>query len=182
MQWPTLLLALASLIVLGEAINYRDILTEEWNAFKTLYRREYGSDEEEFRFKVFMENKHMIAKHNQKAAKGQKSYTLDMNHYGDLLHHEFVRIMNGYQYQLKNQTTQDGSPILKGSLFMTPEHVSVPTSVDWRQRDMVTPVKNQGNFFTIINFFYNFCFNFKGQCGSCWSFSAVSEIYIFFDK
>lgn len=152
MQWSAVLLALASLIALSEAINYRDILMEEWNAFKTLYRREYGSDEEEFRFKVFMENKHLIAKHNQKAVKGQKSYTLEMNHYGDLLHHEFVRIMNGYQYQLKNLTTgPDGSPLLKGSLFMTPEHVKVPTSVDWRQRNMVTPVKNQGNFFNLCN-------------------------------
>jgi len=159
MQWTTLLLALASLIAFSEAINYRDILMEEWNAFKTLYRREYGSDEEEFRFKVFMENKHLIAKHNQKAVKGQKSYTLEMNHYGDLLHHEFVRIMNGYQYELKNQTQgPDGSPLLKGSLFMTPEHVTVPTSVDWRQRNMVTPVKNQG------------------QCGSCWSFSATGAL------
>ncbi len=153
MQWATILLAFASLLALSEAINYRDILLEEWNAFKTLYQREYGSDEEEFRFKVFMENKHLIAKHNQKAVKGQKSYKLEMNHYGDLLHHEFVRIMNGYQYQLKNQTGPDGYKS-RGSLFMTPEHVSLPTAIDWRQRNLVTPVKNQGKFWQWLFYSY----------------------------
>ena len=33
--------------------------------------------------KIFMENKAKIAKHNQKAAKGEKSYFLKMNHFGD---------------------------------------------------------------------------------------------------
>jgi len=100
---------------------------------------------------VFMENKHMIAKHNQKAMAGHKSYTLEMNHYGDLLHHEFVRIMNGYRQHMKAISEN-------GSLFMAPANVVVPTSVDWREHNLVTPVKDQG------------------QCGSCWSFSATGAL------
>jgi len=136
---------------LVQAISYRDILYEEWSAFKNLHKKEYAADEEEFRFKVYMENKHMIAKHNQKAMAGHKSYTLEMNHYGDLLHHEFVRIMNGYRHHMKTASEN-------GSLFMTPANVVAPTSVDWREHNLVTPIKDQG------------------QCGSCWSFSATGAL------
>jgi len=134
---------------LVSAINYRDILLEEWSAYKNLYKKNYENNEEEFRFKVFMENKHLIAKHNQKVTQGHKSYSMEMNHYGDLLHHEFIRIMNGYQHHLKAASEN-------GSLFLTPANVILPTTVDWREHNLVTPVKDQG------------------QCGSCWSFSAVS--------
>ncbi|KAJ6215615.1 hypothetical protein RDWZM_010115 [Blomia tropicalis] len=133
------------------AISYREILEEEWNVFKQVYNKSYEKDENQFRFKVFMENKHMIARHNQKANAGHKSYKLEINHYGDMLHHEFVRMMNGYKHQLKSTSEN-------GSLFMTPEHVHVPESIDWRKHGRVSPVKNQG------------------QCGSCWSFSSTGAL------
>lgn len=84
--------------------------------------------------------------------RGGKSFTLKMNDYGDLLHHEFVKIKNGFKLHLKDNLTI-------ASLFISPEHVSVPVSVDWRKENMVTPVKNQGD------------------CGSCYTFSAVSFIF-----
>ena len=39
--------------------------------------------EEKFRMKIFMENKAKIARHNQRAHKGDKTYFLKMNHFGD---------------------------------------------------------------------------------------------------
>lgn len=103
--------------------------------------------------KVFMENKHMIAKHNQQAANGMKGYTLKMNQFGDMLHHEFVAIMNGYKRSLRNEMNST-----RGSTYLSPANVVVPENVDWREKGYVTAVKNQG------------------QCGSCWSFSATGAL------
>lgn len=64
--------------------------------FQLEHKKEYNSEvEERFRFKIFMENKHKIAKHNQQYERGNVSYKLGVNKYADLLHHEFLKL-NGF--------------------------------------------------------------------------------------
>lgn len=128
-----------------------DVLKEEWKAFKMQFNKVYEEVEDVFRMKVFLENKHKIAKHNQLHAQGNKTYSLKMNKFGDLLHHEFVATVNGFKRNYKDS-------LANGSIFLSPSNVVLPKSVDWREQGYVTPIKDQG------------------QCGSCWSFSATGAL------
>lgn len=61
------------------------------------HKKRYESEtEEKFRLKIFMENKHKVAKHNQRYEMGLESYKQRINKYADMLHHEFVQTLNGF--------------------------------------------------------------------------------------
>lgn len=149
LHWLVLLAA----ITVIRAGHGEEILRSEWEAFKTKYGRNYSSAVEElFRFKIFSENSLFIAQHNTKYANGLVSHMLGMNRFGDMLHHEFVNMTNGYKRSSSGQ---------RGSTYLPPSNIEdadLPTSVDWRSKGAVTPVKNQG------------------QCGSCWAFSTTGSL------
>eukprot|EP00178_Gracilaria_changii_P006853 TRINITY_DN22226_c0_g2_i1.p1 TRINITY_DN22226_c0_g2~~TRINITY_DN22226_c0_g2_i1.p1 ORF type:complete len:166 (+),score=35.51 TRINITY_DN22226_c0_g2_i1:159-656(+) len=145
-------IAFLALFVLSEAtgLTHRDVFESEWAEFKARFEKVYEDVREEaFRAKIFMENKFKIAKHNQLANKGHKSYTLAMNEFGDRLHHEFITTMNGYRRDIPRPEN--------GSVFLEPSNLLMPKHVDWREEGYVTPVKNQK------------------QCGSCWAFSTTGS-------
>jgi len=141
------------------------VIDREWEAWKQQYGKSYGalglrqyssnygrrhiSGEEYFRKNIWIKNKEMIDSHNEQFYKGLKSYTLAMNKFGDLMHHEFTSMMNGYKRSSNKK---------KGITYIEPAHASIPDSVDWREEGIVTEVKDQG------------------QCGSCWAFSATGAI------
>jgi len=136
---------------LADAASVSHHLLEEWELFKHTHRKSYSESEEKFRMQVFLDNHHGIAQHNTRHKNGEVSYTLAMNKYGDLLHHEFVSIVNGYSGK---NNTETGAK----ALFVIPDNFQVPDSIDWRTEGAVTPVKDQGG------------------CGSCWAFSATGAL------
>jgi len=86
------LIVLACLVAAASAVSFFEVLLEEWEGFKLQHAKKYNDPmEEKFRMKIFMENKHKIAKHNQQFSKGTVKFQLAMNRFGDLLHHEFGR-------------------------------------------------------------------------------------------
>ncbi|XP_050296021.1 cathepsin L isoform X2 [Anthonomus grandis grandis] len=145
-------------VILGcQAVSFFDLVREQWNAFKVQHNKSYESEtEERFRMKIFMDNAHKVAKHNQRFEKGEVTFKLGLNKYADLLHHEFVSLLNGFN-RTKNGIVK-GSDRLESATFIPPAHVTLPDTVDWREHGAVTPVKDQGH------------------CGSCWSFSATGAL------
>ena len=96
----------------------------------------------------------MIDEHNVLYQKGQKSYSLRMNKYGDMTNHEITSILTGYKPELKLNRTDN--------LYQIPDPSNnvnnLPRHVDWRRHGLVTPIKDQGN------------------CGSCYAFSATGAL------
>lgn len=147
-----ILLVFACLLVYTNAISFYELVSDEWVTWKIFHAKNYTSPvEDKFRLKIFMENKAKIAKHNALAHKGHKSYFLKMNSFGDLLHHEFIGMMNGFNFEQKKQLND-------GLTQIPPAHVDLPEEVDWRAHGAVTDVKDQG------------------QCGSCWAFSTTGSL------
>nr|QOV03092.1 cathepsin L3 [Mahanarva fimbriolata] len=145
-------------IVGAQAVSFFDLVQEQWGTFKLQHKKQYKSDtEEKFRMKIFMENSHKVAKHNKLYEMGLVSYKLKINKYADMLHHEFVHTVNGFN-RTKNTPLLGNSEDEQGATFIAPANVKFPENVDWREHGAVTKVKDQGH------------------CGSCWSFSATGAL------
>ncbi|KAK9132073.1 hypothetical protein Scep_011601 [Stephania cephalantha] len=119
---------------------------EQWMA---LHGRKYKDVvEKEKRFNVFKENVKYIEQFNKA---GNQPYKLSVNEFADLTNEEFKATRNGY----KGLCLED--KLARATSSFKYENVSaVPSTMDWRKKGVVTPVKDQG------------------QCGCCWAFSAVA--------
>jgi C1A family cysteine protease len=112
------------------------------------YEKSYETAEFFNRFNVFKANLDTIREHNAK----NESWTMGMNEFGDMTWEEFrasyvggTKVREGQYIKSKNSATTKATP-------------NIPSSLDWRTKGAVTPVKNQG------------------QCGSCWAFSTTGSV------
>ncbi|XP_014524397.1 senescence-specific cysteine protease SAG39-like [Vigna radiata var. radiata] len=117
---------------------------EEW---MIRYGKVYKNPQErEKRLKIFQENVNYVEAFNNA---GNKPYKLGVNQFADLTNEEFIATRNRFKGHMCSSITRTTS-------FKYENMTAVPSSVDWRQKGAVTPVKDQG------------------QCGCCWAFSAVA--------
>merc|ERR1712071_300208 len=120
MKFLCLGVILALAVTLASAVSVSQLINDEWTLFKKTHTKSYSDFEDKFRLKVYLENRHKIARHNTRNQFGDVSYTLAMNKYGDLLHHELVAIMNGYKGKSGNKTSNFSH---EGAFFVKPANV-----------------------------------------------------------
>jgi cathepsin L len=115
-----------------------------FNAWKVQHKKTYRADEEEHRFAVWKDNLKFVDEWNAKGT----GHVVAMNHIADLSKAEFKAMLNGLRLPADN----------KFEFGVQTTKFTGPTSVDWRTKGYVTPIKNQQ------------------QCGSCYSFSATGSM------
>ncbi|XP_071729352.1 vignain-like, partial [Rutidosis leptorrhynchoides] len=156
-----ILLALSLVLIQGivESFEYDEKELESEEGLQGMYDRwrthhnieEVRNDEKAQRFNVFKANVHHVHKSN----KMDRPYKLSLNKFAAMTNHEFRNTYAGSK--ISHYRALRG--VRKGNLtFMYHNADNIPPSVDWRERNAVTPPKDQG------------------KCGSCWAFSTVVAV------
>lgn len=117
--------------------------------------------ERQYRQGIWSRNLRKIMSHNIRHSRGEKSYNMAMNAFGDLTFDEFKRQKTCFKQPASNASTLAKSPKVhyQGSDFLAPlGDYSLAAAVDFRTLGFVTKVKDQG------------------QCGSCWAFSTTGSL------
>lgn len=123
-------------------------MTKLFQKFINRHKRQYTTSEEhQRRYEIFKENLYKIEQLNRNE-EGTAKYGI--TEFADMNTQEFKRYTGLIPREHgENEVRNPMADILD---------LQVPASFDWRDRNVVSEVKNQGN------------------CGSCWAFSVIGNI------
>jgi len=117
----------------------------EFAKFMVNFDKDYKTlEEREYRYQIFKEKLDLIESHNGNA---KKQFSMGINQFSDLTNEEFHDFL-GFKPEYKKNGF--GNPARN--------NFQLPKSVDWRNQNAVTDIKDQG------------------ACGSCWAFSTTGTI------
>jgi len=138
-------------LVLVSAIYTDEEYEDAFSSWMQKHEKMYTAEEFQNRFNIFKNNMDYVQKWN---AEGSDTI-LGLNIMADLTNEEYRKIYLG--------TKIDASARLSSTLKHSQQPQSSVSSdynstVDWRTKGVVTPIKNQGS------------------CGSCWSFSTTGSV------
>ncbi|XP_050517451.1 cathepsin L-like proteinase [Diabrotica virgifera virgifera] len=143
-----LLLVIACLIA-GITADLNDY--DQYVLFKAKHSKQYRITEDKLRFQIFQNNLREIEEHNARYAKGEVGWFKGVTPFADWTKEEFKALLTRQAASKPKLTDNLGSCIANSN-------VTLPLFVDWRFKDAVLPVRDQG------------------QCGSCWAFSVVGAL------
>ncbi|KAL5215042.1 hypothetical protein ABZP36_004194 [Zizania latifolia] len=156
-----LLLQLSCCLLASPSNSHGLLMLDRFHGWMARHGRSYPSADEKLRlFEVYWSNVEYIEATNRD---GGLSYELGENEFTDLTNEEFVaRYAGGVIADADADdaviTTLAGDVSEGEDDLITKLSVALPSSVDWREKGAVTPVKNQR------------------QCGSCWAFATVAAL------
>mmetsp|Transcript_45727 Transcript_45727/g.83757 ORF Transcript_45727/g.83757 Transcript_45727/m.83757 type:complete len:364 (+) Transcript_45727:70-1161(+) len=126
-----------------------DGLLETFTAYKKQHGKVYLDEtEESLRMKNFAESLEMVKAHNEQ----DHSWKMGINQFSDMSDEEFKA-----KVLMKPQECSATAGNVYASAPRTGS-ADLPAHVDWREKGVVSEVKNQGH------------------CGSCWTFSTVGAL------
>ncbi|XKL65080.1 hypothetical protein PGB90_005166 [Kerria lacca] len=135
-----------------QALNYEAHI--QFENFLKKYEKNYKNETERTRrFKIFRANLQKIRSLNELE---QGTAVYGINQFADLTKSEFQKYFLGLKQKAVEEN--DISNTVKDEKKITIPTISLPPEFDWRNYNVVTPIKNQG------------------MCGSCWAFSVTGNV------
>lgn len=121
--------------------------------FQINFNKNYSTPlEDSLRREIFLNNLHIIKRHN---LKGHRTFEIAINQYSDFTFDEILRMnepIDISEFNFENLIELNAENFPEGI------DVKVPDTFDWRERGIITRVRDQG------------------LCGSCYAFSALNAI------